>query len=353
MYQFAPPITDRKIRFALVGCGRIAQNHFAAIKQHETRAELVGICDIDSAALDAAVKTTGATPYKTLTEMLAKCDADAFILTTPSGLHPGQAIEIAKAGKHVITEKPMATRWEDGKRMVKACDEAGVRLFVVKQNRRNATLQLLKRAIEKQRFGKIYMVNLNVFWTRPQSYYDQGGWRGRWEYDGGAFMNQASHYVDLVDWLIGPLESLQAYTATLGRDIEAEDTGVISLKWRSGALGSMNVTMLTYPKNLEGSITILGEKGTVKIGGMAVNEVQHWEFEDADPDDAKVKDANYETTSVYGFGHPLYYRNVIDVMRGRSAAETDGRAGLKSLELLIAIYRSARDRRSIGLPLEL
>jgi UDP-N-acetyl-2-amino-2-deoxyglucuronate dehydrogenase len=227
-----------------------------------------------------------------------------------------------------------------------------VRLFVVKQNRRNATLQLLKKAIEKKRFGKIYMVNLNVFWTRPQSYYDQGGWRGRWEYDGGAFMNQASHYVDLVDWLIGPLESLQAYTATLGRDIEAEDTGVISLKWRSGALGSMNVTMLTYPKNLEGSITILGEKGTVKIGGMAVNEVQHWEFEDTDPDDAKVKEASYETTSVYGFGHPLYYDNVINVLRGDAEPETDGREGLKSLEVIIATYLSARDGKRVALPLD-
>ena len=235
---------------------------------------------------------------------------------------------------------------------MRACDEAGVRLFVVKQNRRNATLQLLKKAIEKKRFGKIYMVNLNVFWTRPQSYYDQGGWRGRWEYDGGAFMNQASHYVDLVDWLIGPLESLQAYTATLGRDIEAEDTGVISLRWRSGALGSMNVTMLTYPKNLEGSITILGEKGTVKIGGMAVNEVQHWEFENADPDDAKVMEASYETTSVYGFGHPLYYDNVINVLRGEAQPETDGREGLKSLEVIIATYLSARDGKRVALPLD-
>ncbi|MCX6131542.1 MAG: Gfo/Idh/MocA family oxidoreductase, partial [Proteobacteria bacterium] len=254
MYQYPTSITDRKIRFALVGCGRIAQNHFASIKQHSDRAELEGVCDIDASALAEAVKTTGAKPFKTLTEMLKGCDADVFILTTPSGLHPDQTIEIARAGKSVVTEKPMATRWEDGKRMVKACDEAGVRLFVVKQNRRNATLQLLKKAIEKKRFGKIYMVNLNVFWTRPQSYYDQGGWRGRWEYDGGAFMNQASHYVDLVQWLIGPLQSLQAYTATMARNIEAEDTGVISLKWRSGALGSMNVTMLTYPKNLEGSI---------------------------------------------------------------------------------------------------
>jgi UDP-N-acetyl-2-amino-2-deoxyglucuronate dehydrogenase len=352
MYQYPAPITDRKIRFALVGCGRIAQNHFAAIKQHSDRAEVVGVCDIDPNALAEAVKTTGAKPFKTLSEMLAGCDADVFILTTPSGLHPDQAVEVARAGKSVVTEKPMATRWEDGKRMVKACDEAGVRLFVVKQNRRNATLQMLKKAIQKKRFGKIYMVNLNVFWTRPQSYYDQGGWRGRWEYDGGAFMNQASHYVDLVDWLIGPLESLQAYTATLGRDIEAEDTGVISLKWRSGALGSMNVTMLTYPKNLEGSITILGEKGTVRIGGMAVNQVQHWEFEDTDPDDVKVKEASYETTSVYGFGHPLYYDNVIKVMRGETEPETDGREGLKSLEVIIATYLSARDGVRVALPLD-
>ncbi len=352
MYKFPAPILDRKIRFALVGCGRIAQNHFAAIKQHGDRAELVGVCDIDKTALADAVKTTSATPYNSLTEMLKHCDADVFILTTPSGLHPNQTIKIAKTGKSVVTEKPMATRWEDGKRMVEACDEAGVRLFVVKQNRRNATLQLLKKAIERKRFGKIYMVNLNVFWTRPQSYYDQGKWRGKWEYDGGAFMNQASHYVDLIEWIVGPLESLHAYTATLERDIEAEDTGVLSLRWRSGALGSMNVTMLTYPKNLEGSITILGEKGTVRIGGMAVNEVQHWEFEEPDADDAKVKEANYETTSVYGFGHPLYYDNVIKVLRGEAEPETDGREGLKSLEVIIAAYISARDGKRVALPLD-
>jgi UDP-N-acetyl-2-amino-2-deoxyglucuronate dehydrogenase len=302
--------------------------------------------------LAEAAKATGAKPFETLTEMLAGCEADIYILTTPSGLHSDQAIEVARAGKSVVTEKPMATRWEDGKRMVKACDEAGVRLFVVKQNRHNATLQLLKRTLEKKRFGKVYMVNINVFWTRPQSYYDQGGWRGRWEFDGGAFMNQASHYVDLLQWLIGPLESLHAYTATMARNIDAEDTGVISLKWRSGALGSMNVTMLTYPKNLEGSITILGEKGTVKVGGVAVNEVQHWEFEDEDPDDVKVKEASYETTSVYGFGHSLYYDNVIKVMRGEAEPETDGREGLKSLEVIIATYLSARDLQRVALPLD-
>lgn len=352
MHQFPLPVTDRKIRFALVGCGRIAKNHFAAIQQHASRSELIGVCDINPRALAEAVSATGAKPYNSLAEMLAKCDADAFILTTPSGLHPEQAIQIAESGRNVITEKPMATRWAEGKKMVAACDAAGVRLFVVKQNRRNATLQLLKAAVEKKRFGRIYMVNLNVFWTRPQEYYDSAEWRGTWEYDGGAFMNQASHYVDLLDWLIGPIESLHAYTATLERDIEVEDSGVISVRWRNGALGSMNVTMLTYPKNLEGSITILGEKGTVRIGGVAVNDVQHWEFAEPDPDDEKIKDASYQTTSVYGFGHPLYYDNVIKVLRGEAEPETDGREGLKSLEVLIAAYLSARDGKRVALPLD-
>jgi UDP-N-acetyl-2-amino-2-deoxyglucuronate dehydrogenase len=252
-----------------------------------------------------------------------------------------------------MTEKPMATRWQDGLAMVKACDDAGVRLFVVKQNRRNSTLQLLKRAVAEGRFGRLYNVAVNVFWTRPQAYYDSADWRGTWEFDGGAFMNQASHYVDLIDWIVGPVESLQAYTATLARDIEVEDTGVISLRWRNGALGSMNVTMLAYPHNLEGSITILGEKGTARIGGVAVNEVQQWQFAEPDEDDARVREASYATTSVYGFGHPLYYDNVINVLRGEAEPETDGREGLKSLETLIATYLSARDGKRISLPLDL
>ncbi|MDP3669405.1 MAG: Gfo/Idh/MocA family oxidoreductase [Telluria sp.] len=352
MRYFPPPVTGRKIRFALVGCGRIAANHFSAIRQHGARCELAAVCDIAPRALAKAADETGALPFSSLGAMLAGCDADAVIVSTPSGLHPEQSIQIAAAGRHVITEKPMATRWEDGKRMVAACDAAGVRMFVVKQNRRNATLQLLKSAVEKKRFGRIYMVNLNVFWTRPDEYYSSAKWRGTWEYDGGAFMNQASHYVDLLDWIVGPVESLQAYTATLARDIEVEDTGVLSLRWRNGALGSMNVTMLTYPCNLEGSITILGEKGTVRIGGVAVNEVQRWEFAEPDPDDEKVRDASYATTSVYGHGHPMYYDNVIKVLRGEAEPETDGREGLKSLEVLIAAYMSARDGKRVALPLE-
>jgi UDP-N-acetyl-2-amino-2-deoxyglucuronate dehydrogenase len=345
-------IQDRKIRFALVGCGRISRNHIDAIEKHSERCELTDVCDTDADALAAAIKKTGAKGHRNLAGLLEKSDADCVVLATPSGLHPGQAIEIAEAGRHVMTEKPMATRWQDGLAMVKACDKAEVHLFVVKQNRRNATLQLLKRAIDDGRFGRIYMVNVNVFWTRPQSYYDSAKWRGTWELDGGAFMNQASHYVDLLDWLIGPVESVQAMTGTLARNIQVEDTGVLNIKWRSGALGSVNVTMLTYPKNLEGSITILGETGSAKIGGVAVNEFKSWEFADSRDYDDQVKNASYETTSVYGFGHPLYYDNVIKVLRGEAAPETDGREGLGSLEVLIAAYLAARDGHLVSLPLE-
>lgn len=340
------------MRFALVGCGRIATNHFAAMKQMGNRCTLVDVCDVDASALQTAVSATGARGHGSLDEMLARTDADCVVVTTPSGLHPSQVIEIARSGRHVMTEKPMATRWRDGLAMVEACDRAGVYLFVVKQNRRNATLQLLKKAVTERRFGRIYAVAVNVFWTRPQNYYDSAKWRGTWEFDGGAFMNQASHYIDLLDWLIGPVESVMAYTATLARDIEVEDTGVAAIKWRSGALGTLNVTMLTYPKNYEGSITILGENGSVKVGGVAVNEIQLWEFADKRPEDEKIKDASYETTSVYGFGHPLYYDNVIKTLCGEAQPETDGREGLKSLELLIALYQSARDGRRVGLPLE-
>ena len=346
-------INDRKINIALVGCGRIAKNHLQAILQHQERLTLTAVCDTDETAMRLASQQYGVDGYNNLDDLLHYANADIVALCTPSGIHPTQAIKIAQSGRHVLSEKPMATRWQDGRRMVQACDDHSVRLFVVKQNRLNATLQLLKAAIEQGRFGKIYMANINVFWTRPQEYYDQGGWRGTWESDGGAFMNQASHYIDLIHWLLGPIQSVQAMMGTLARDIEAEDTGVLNLRWRNGALGSVSVTMLAYPKNFEGSITILGEKGTVRIGGVAVNEIQHWEFADERPDDEQIKNANYQTTSVYGFGHPLYYDNVINSLQGTAVPMVDGREGLASLELLIAAYRAARDNVTVHLPLEL
>ena len=362
-------IEDRRIRIALVGCGRISRNHIKAIAIHHDRSELVAICDTEQVRLDSAQQLVAEAAqdypaaalqpeqfigYDKLLDAIktSALQVDLVVLTTPSGLHPAQTIAAAEVGVHICTEKPMATRWEDGVAMVKACDETGVRLFVVKQNRFNSTLQLVKRQVEASRFGQLAMVSVNVFWQRPQSYYDQDSWRGTWALDGGALMNQASHYIDLLDWLIGPVDSLSASIATLGRDIEAEDTAALQLRWKNGALGTMAVTMLTYPKNLEGSITILGETGTVKIGGPAVNHIEQWAFADQCPDDDLVAQASYETTSVYGFGHPPYYENMLDALQGKADPLCDGHQGLLSLELLTAAYRSARDRQTICLPLQ-
>ncbi len=339
-----------EFRIALVGCGRISANHFDAIRKVDGLT-LVAVCDTVEERARTAGEAQGVPWFTSLAEMLARVECDVVVIATPSGLHPEHGVLAARAGKHIVTEKPMAISLAGADELVGACDEAGVHLFVVKQNRLNPPVQLLKRAIDRGRFGRLYLVNTTVRWSRPQEYYDQAPWRGTWKYDGGAFMNQASHYVDLVQWLGGAVDSVVAKTATMARSIETEDTGVAVLKFASGALGTIEVTMLTYPKNMEGSITVLGEKGTVKIGGTAVNKIEHWEFADADPDDALVGSADTDPPSVYGFGHEGYYRNVLAVLRGEAEPDTDGRAGRKSLELILGIYESARTGKEVSLPL--
>ncbi|NLV37355.1 MAG: Gfo/Idh/MocA family oxidoreductase [Clostridiaceae bacterium] len=340
------------INFGLVGCGRISKNHVEALAKFTEDARLVAVCDVNAEKAKKTGEQYAADYYTNLDDMLSRGDLDAISICTPSGLHPMHGIAAAKKKLHVITEKPMATSLKKADELISACDENGVQLFVVKQNRLNSTLQLVKRAIDKGRFGRIYMVIVNVLWARPQSYYDDAKWRGTWEFDGGAFMNQASHYVDMIEWLIGPVESVSAFTGTLARKIETEDSGVAAIKFRNGAFGSINVTMLTYPKNLEGSLTIIGETGTVRVGGIAVNKIEHWEFQDYDDDDKLVGTSTYNPPNVYGFGHTGYYKNVIDTLKGTADPDTDGREGRKSLELILGIYKAAREGRSIPLPLE-
>tara|TARA_A100001015_G_scaffold24509_1_gene27608 strand:+ start:2751 stop:3806 length:1056 start_codon:yes stop_codon:yes gene_type:complete len=346
-----PVIKNRKIRVAIVGCGRISKNHFASLEKHQDNIQLISICETNRTVLSDHEKKYNIKGYLDLSNMLEKEDLDMAIICTPSGMHAEQTELCAKHGVSVMTEKPMATIWDDGIKMVNACEKAGVRLFVVKQNRKNATLNLLKRAIDEKRFGKIHMVHINVLWNRTQEYYDQASWRGSLKLDGGALMNQASHYVDLLDWLIGPVDKIQAMMSTT-RNIEVEDTAVLNITWRDGTLGSMSVTMLTYQKNLEASITIIGEKGTARLGGLAVNEIQHWQFEKSKDYDSEIKDASNKTTSAYGFGHPLYYNNVIEVFRGKAEPDADGREGLKTLEILVAAFISAKDNKTISLPLK-
>jgi UDP-N-acetyl-2-amino-2-deoxyglucuronate dehydrogenase len=339
-----------EFRIALVGCGRIAKNHFDTIAQIDGL-RLVAVCDdVEERARDAG-RQWGVPAFTSLDRMLAEVPSDVVTIATPSGLHPEHAMRVAAAGRHVISEKPMAISLADADAMVEACARAGVQLFVVKQNRLNPPIQLLRRAVDKGRFGRMYVANCTVRWTRPQEYYDQAPWRGTWALDGGAFMNQASHYVDLLQWLMGPIESVVAKTATLARRIEAEDTGAAIIRFKSGAIGVMEVTMLTYPKNLEGSITLLGEKGSVRIGGTAVNRIETWQFADYDDDDRLVESSSTSPTSVYGFGHLPYYQNVLSVLRGEAMPQTDGQEGRKSLELILGIYEAARTGREVAFPL--
>lgn len=344
-------MSARTFRIGLVGCGRISKNHFDAIGKVDGL-ELAAVCDTDVERARRAGEEHGVPCYRALDEMLRAGTIDVVTICTPSGLHSVQGIAAAQAGKHVVTEKPMSLSLRQADDLVRACDDAGVQLFVVKQNRLNPPIQLVKRAVDKGRFGRIYLANVTVRWQRPQEYYDAEPWRGTWEFDGGAIMNQASHYVDLIQWLVGPVESVLGKTATQARRIEAEDSGIGILKFRSGALGVIEVNVLTYPRNLEGSITIIGERGTVKIGGTAVNRVETWTFAEYDDDDKLVEAANTNPPNVYGFGHEGYYRNVLAVLRGEAKPETDGRAGRKSLELILGIYESAKTGCEVAIPMK-
>lgn len=341
------------IRFGLLGCGRISKNHLESMRElTPERAKIVAVCDSVETRVKQTAEKYGAESYTDIAGLLEREDIDVVSVTTPSGLHPQHATAVAQAGKHCILEKPIGTNLKDVDRMIRAFDQSGTQLFVVKQNRLNTTMQLLKRAVDKGRFGRIFFAQTNVFWTRHQEYYEQAKWRGTWEFDGGAFLNQASHYVDAIHWLVGEIDSVQAFTGTLGRNIESEDTGAAVLKFRNGAIGSINVTMLTYPKNLEGSITIIGERGTVKIGGVAINKIEKWEFDEYDDSDKLVEQSNYSPPNVYGFGHLAYYEKVHAALTSEGEPDIDGRGGRKSLELVLAIYKSAKEGKRVALPLE-
>ena len=338
----------RDFRMGIVGCGRISQFHVDAIEKVDGLS-LVAVCDVDEGRARAAGEKAGVPWFTSLDAMLKGAELDIVAVCTPSGLHPDHGIAAAKAGKHVVSEKPMALSLEGADALIAACEKAGTKLFVVKQNRLNPPIQLLKRAVERGRFGRIFMANVTVRWQRPQEYYEAEKWRGTWKLDGGAIMNQASHYVDLLQWLVGPVESVMAKTATQARNIEAEDSGAAVLKFVSGAIGMIEVNVLTYPRNYEGSITIIGESGTVKIGGTSVNKVEHWSFAEYDDDDKYVETGAINTypPTVYGFGHEGYYRNVVAVLRGKAVADTDGHEGRKSLALILGIYESARTGKNV------
>lgn len=341
------------IRFALLGCGRIAKKHAEILGEKQIKnAELRVVCDVLEDRAKFYGEKYGVPWFTNMHEMMEvyKDEIDVVNILTESGNHAVHAIGIASYKKHVVVEKPMALTLEDADAMIAACDAAGVKLFVVKQNRYNYPVQKLRHALEQNRFGKIVMGTVRVRWCRDQRYYDQDSWRGTWSMDGGVFTNQASHHIDLLEWMLGEPESVYAKSATALVNIETEDTGVAIIKFRSGALGVIEATTASRPKDLEGSLSILGEKGTVEIGGFAVNEMKVWNFtEGLEEDNGVLETYCQNPPNVYGFGHLAYLQHVTDAILGNRPALVDGLEGRKSLELITAIYESIESGKEVFL----
>ena len=327
-------------KFAIVGCGRIAKRHSELLGTGQIEgATLSAVCDPDPQRADKFAEKFNVPAFHSLADLLRSGDCDAVTILTPSGMHAEHAIEAAQAGKHVIVEKPMALRMRDADAMIRACDEAGVKLFVVKQNRFNVPVVKAREALEAGRFGKLILGTVRVRWSRDQSYYDQDDWRGTWAQDGGVLANQASHHIDLLEWFFGDVVSVHARAITALVDIEAEDTAIATLKFANGALGIIEATNAVRPKDLEGSLSVLGSTGTAVIGGFAVNKMEHWNFSEPLPEDANIKEQfSVNPPNVYGYGHQAYYEHVIDCLKHDRAALVDGLQGRRSLELITALY---------------
>jgi len=342
---------NKTLGFALVGCGRIAQKHAQILGAAQVEgARLVAVCDIRPDRAEALAASHGVPAYTDMHEMMAKEGAaiDVVSILTESGRHAEHAIALAPYGKHLVVEKPMALTLKDADGMIGACDAAGIKLFVVKQNRYNLPVRKLREALEAGRFGKLVMGTVRVRWSRDQSYYDQDDWRGTWALDGGVFTNQASHHVDLLEWCLGPPEKVFATSRTALVDIETEDTGVAVITFKSGAVGVVEATTAIRPKDLEGSLSILGEKGNVEIGGFAVNQMRQWNFNDASDEDSEVLEKYSENPpNIYGFGHVAYLNHVVDVLLHGASSLVDGLEGRKSLELITAIYESVECGREV------
>lgn len=339
------------LKFALVGCGRIAKRHSELLGLNQIEnATLVAVCDIIEEKAKALGEQFNIPYYTDMDEMMQKENIDVVSVLSESGYHAKHVINLAKYGKHIVVEKPMALTLDDADEMIRICDANNARLFVVKQNRFNVPVVKLREAMDADRFGKLVLGTIRVRWCRDQNYYDQADWRGKWSMDGGVLTNQASHHVDLLEYMMGDVESVFAKSMTALVDIEAEDTAIVTLKFKNGALGIIEATTAVRPKDLEGSISILGETGTVEIGGFAVNKMVHWNFtNELDGDDEVMEKYSVNPPNVYGFGHQAYYEHVVDSILNNKAHLVDGLVGRKSLELVTAIYESIETGKEVFL----
>lgn len=339
------------LNFALIGCGRIARRHSELLGHGQIHgARLAAVCDIVEAKARRIGEEFGVPWFTDMHAMMTSVPVDVAVVLTESGRHCEHVLALAPHRKHIVVEKPMALTLDDADAMIRACDSAQVKLFVVKQNRFNVPVIKTREALEAGRFGKLVLGTVRVRWCRPQAYYDQDAWRGTWSLDGGVLSNQASHHVDLLEWMMGDVETVQAVATTALARIEAEDTAIACLRFRNGALGVIEATTAVRPKDLEGSLSLLGEGGSVEIAGFAVNEMKTWSFVQPEPgDDVVRRDFSVNPPNVYGFGHQAYYEHVVDCIVNNKQQLVDGLEGRRSLELISAIYESIETGRRVDL----
>lgn len=333
---------DRLFHVALLGCGRVAENHLQAFAGGSLPTKLVAVCDIDGAKAEAKAKKYGTAWYTDLDAMLrAHPELDLVSVATPSGWHADNVVALARYGKPIVVEKPMALSVADCTRMMKACEKSGSRLFVIKQNRFNPGVVAARKALEEGRFGKLVMGTVRVRWRRNAEYYTDG-WHGTWHLDGGVMAQQASHHADLLQWFFGEIETVQCQATARLLPLQAEDTAAAIYKFKSGALGIFEATVAARPETLEGSLSILGEKGSVVLGGSAVNKVVYWKFEDQRPEDAAmVAEASQDVPNVYGHGHVPYFANVLEAIVTGRPGLVEASEGRKNIAILSALYESA------------
>lgn len=333
----------KKIKFAIIGCGRIAQRHAEHIQNF---GQLLAVCDIIKERADELASKTGAVPYQYVEDMLQKeKDIDVVAICSPNGLHAEHSIQSLDAGFHVLCEKPMAINVHDCGEMIKAAERNNKRLFAIKQNRFNPPVAAVKKALDEGKFGKIFSVQLSCFWNRNADYYENS-WKGSADLDGGTLFTQFSHFIDLLYWMIGDIKNAKGFSSNFNHQnqIEFEDTGAVVVEFYNGAIGTINYTVNSYGKNMEGSLTIFGEKGTVKIGGQYLNEleyqnIENFEFKDL-PEGNKANEYGHYQGSMSN--HEKVYENLVDVLQNGSAISTNSFEGLKTVEIIDKIYQQIR-----------
>lgn len=342
------PLTPRTL--ALVGCGHVAARHAKALQWHRRRLNVVGVVDPHTERCRTLGSQLETESYESLDALLAQTQPHLVSIATPTGLHCEQALQAARAGADVIMEKPLSTSLDEAREMIAQMHTLGRQIFVIKQLRHHPLFLALRDAVREERFGRIHSVGLEVFWNRNQAYYDAADWRGTRKLDGGALMNQASHYVDLLTWIFDQPDTIYAVGGALGRSIEVEDTALLTLGWPGGTLGSMHVSMLAYPRNLTTSLTVVGERGTVRLGGARCDRVEAWEFETPAPQDNVIEALASSVGDILASGHTHVFGAIFDHLDGISDAPVvTGQEGLRSLAIIEAAYTSMRQ----GSPVQL